>query len=191
MDRIVSVIGSLPSLVSQFDDDFADRLSHFYTTAILIVFSVVVSSKQYVGDPINCWVPAHFSGAHEEYANSFCWIRNTYQVAFTDEIPMKPSDRYQHMIPYYQWVPIILLVQALLFYLPTAIWRSVCGHSGIDVKSLVSGGLTFSSADLSHSRETMLNYMTKLMDRYYTHSKNQINPFCSIKVILNNSILSW
>jgi len=80
----VSVIGSLPSLVAQHDDDVADRLSHLYTTGILVVFSIVVSSKQYVGDPINCWVPAHFSGSHEEYANSFCWIRNTYYVPFTE-----------------------------------------------------------------------------------------------------------
>jgi len=72
------------------------------------------------------------------------------------------------MIPYYQWVPMILLVQALLFYLPIAVWRSVCGHSGLDVASLVSCGLTFSSSDLSHSRETMLNYMTKQMDRFLT-----------------------
>jgi len=168
MDRIVSVIGSLPSLVVQRDDDFADRLSHFYTTAILVVFSVVVSSKQYVGEPINCWVPAHFSGSHEEYANSFCWIRNTYYVPFADEIPSRTPERYQRMIPYYQWVPMILLVQALLFYLPISVWRSVCGHSGLDVGNLVNCGLTFSSADLSHNRETMLNYMTKQLDRSST-----------------------
>jgi len=161
----VSVIGGLPSIVAERDDDVADRLSHFYTPAILVVFAAIVSSKQYVGEPINCWVPAHFSGAHEEYANSFCWIRNTYHVPFTEQIPMKSPERYRSMIPYYQWVPMILLVQALLFYLPVAVWRSACGHSGLDVANLVSCGLTFSSADLSHSRETMLNYMTKQMDR--------------------------
>jgi len=71
-----------------------------------------VSSKQYVGEPITCWVPAHFSSAHEDYANSFCWIRNTYHVPFADQIPARHPDRYRRMIPYYQWVPMILLVQA-------------------------------------------------------------------------------
>ena len=126
------------------------------------MFAAVVSSKQYVGEPIACWVPAHFSGAHEDYANSFCWIRNTYHVPFDERIP---PDRHRRMIPYYQWVPMILLVQALLFCVPAAVWRSFCGHSGLDVASLVSCALTFSGADLSHSRETMLSYMTKEIDR--------------------------
>ena len=34
------------------DTDFVDRISHSYTVLILIVFAIVVSTKQYVGDPI-------------------------------------------------------------------------------------------------------------------------------------------
>ena len=34
------------------DSDLVDRISHSYTVLILIVFAIVVSTKQYVGDPI-------------------------------------------------------------------------------------------------------------------------------------------
>jgi hypothetical protein len=42
------------------DDDWVDRASHIYTVLLLCVFSVIVSSAQYVGEPIHCWTPAQF-----------------------------------------------------------------------------------------------------------------------------------
>lgn len=38
------------------DDDQADKMSCRYSIILLVVFCVVVSTKQYVGDPIDCWV---------------------------------------------------------------------------------------------------------------------------------------
>ena len=123
LDKIVAVIGSLPRLIQHRDDDFSDRLSYWYTTAVLVFFSVIVTSKQFVGDAINCWVPAHFTSNHEEYANNFCWVRNTYYQPFDEFVPPLARDRDRSMVHYYQWVPIILLVQALLFHLPIDLWR--------------------------------------------------------------------
>ena len=51
------------------DDDFIDRLSHHYTTMLLVIFTIIVSTKQYVGDAIQCWCPAQFTDAHVLYAN--------------------------------------------------------------------------------------------------------------------------
>ena len=38
------------------DDSHVDRLSHRYTVAICVLFAIIVSTKQYAGDPIDCWV---------------------------------------------------------------------------------------------------------------------------------------
>jgi hypothetical protein len=34
------------------DDSHIDRLSHRYTVAICLLFSMIVTTKQYAGDPI-------------------------------------------------------------------------------------------------------------------------------------------
>lgn len=65
------------------DDFFADRLHHRYTVAILIAFCVVITAQQYAGEPINCWVPAQFTGSFEQYTNRLCWIQNTVEFCFS------------------------------------------------------------------------------------------------------------
>ena len=37
------------------DDDFIDRLSRRYSVVLLMLFTVVVSTKQYVGDRKSSW----------------------------------------------------------------------------------------------------------------------------------------
>ena len=70
LDKVLGSIGSYSGVVKiRNDDDFADRLSHHYTPIILIIFTIVVSTKQYAGDPIQCWCPAQFTEAHVNYAN--------------------------------------------------------------------------------------------------------------------------
>ena len=166
MDKILGVIGGVPQAASRNDDDFADRLNHRYSTAILVLFAVIVSTKQYVGDPISCWVPAHFTGNHESYANDYCWVRNTYYLDFDEYIPKEHEDDKRHMIPYYQWMPIILLIQALFFHLPIMVWRTLNRKSGIDVNNIVEAGESFQNAEKAANRETMLTYMTSITDRW-------------------------
>ena len=188
MDKIIGVIGGVPQSKSRNDDDWVDRLSHRYSTAVLVIFAIIVSTKQYVGEPINCWVPAHFTGNHEEYTNNYCWIRNTYYLPWEDHIPKEHEYDKRHMIPYYQWIPMILLVQALMFYLPCMVWRTMNNRSGIDVNNIVEAGETFQNAEMAESRDKTLRYMTKQMDRYL-HNAKQPPPGCAgrLKAILTRA----
>jgi hypothetical protein len=61
-------------------DDFVDRLNRKYTVILLLVFITVLSSKQYIGEPMACFCPAHFTGAHVEYTNNICWISRSFYV---------------------------------------------------------------------------------------------------------------
>ena len=85
------------------DDDFVDRLNHRYTTFLFVIFALIVTTRQYVGDPINCWAPAHFTSNYVEYTNKICWVSNTYYIPF-DVINIPQDRKPRKMINYYQWV---------------------------------------------------------------------------------------
>lgn len=167
MDKILGVVGGIPELASRNDDDWADRLSHRYTTSLLMAFAVIVSTKQYVGEPIHCWCPAEFSGDHCKYAESYCWVKNTY---FLGDKPFE-DNKNEHIIKYYQWVPLILLGQALLFYLPIVFWRTSNSKVGVDVDNIVESSETFQFVGNCTKKEKTIASMTTQMDRFLSHEQ--------------------
>lgn len=147
------------------DDDFIDRLNHRYTTVIFGIFAIVVTSKQYSGEPINCWCPAYFTSNYIDYTNKICWVSNTYHVPLTARtLPHQPDPG--QMINYYQWIPIILLFQALLFQLPNTIWQSLNSKAGVDIRSIIDAGSMLQSIDQSQNREKLLEYMIRQITGY-------------------------
>ncbi|KRY47427.1 Innexin unc-9, partial [Trichinella britovi] len=138
------------ALHKQYYDDFTDRLNYYYTTLFLLFMSILVSAKQYVGSPIHCWVPAQFRGGWEEYAESYCFIQNTYFLPFGKDVPSDIIERDYRKIGYYQWVPVVLALQAALFYMPNLIWKMMSYNTGIKLKSLLQYA---SSIPLTSSEE--------------------------------------
>ena len=109
---------------------------------------------------------------------SFCWIRNTYFLPFDADIPTdkRLSDARgrgagrgpPRRLPYYQWVPLILLVQALGFYFPYRAWTRLSRYSGLDLHSLVEAGRSFNVTDMAEIRDKTLMYMAMMTDRCAT-----------------------
>ena len=101
------------------------RLHYIFTVAILLAFGMIISSKQYVGEPIYC--ESH--GISPSYLiNSFCFIHSTFIVqklgqspSWHGHEPNKTNHKYQ---TYYQWVCFVIFIQAILFYIPHWIWKS-------------------------------------------------------------------
>lgn len=116
MDRLFKSVLSVRELKFRMDDDYVDRLSRQQTVILLICFCFIVSTKQFVGQPINCWCPAQFTDSHREYSDAICWVSNTYYLPIEQTIPGEPFDttaKNRRMISYYQWVPLILLFQVI------------------------------------------------------------------------------
>lgn len=164
----IGAIGSVVNfsrLTGNKDDDWIDRLNHLWSVVLLAMFAVVVTSGQFVGDPIHCWVPAHFTGAYTSYSKSICWISNTYYIPMDTSIPANIRSRQEAEITYYQWVPLILLFQALLFKLPNLFWRMCNGYAGVDLDK-ISSLAERTQIGSPEERDKNILYIAKYMDRW-------------------------
>ena len=45
-------------------------------------------------------------------------------------------EKREQVITYYQWIPVILIMQGTLFYLPSLIWRINSGKSGLNINKI-------------------------------------------------------
>ncbi|XP_069976350.1 innexin unc-9 isoform X2 [Penaeus vannamei] len=164
-------------------DDGVDKLNRKYTILILICLSLPLVTKQFAGDPIECFTPTYFTEPQARYVNSYCWTASTYYI-----IPVDVEDREQvtrvHSVTfdeeggstsirgerikvnYYQWAPIILLVEAGLFYIPFAIWNSTAKNSGIKVGRLLKKVSVISQYTPGHPDRDAL--IAEFLDQFNT-----------------------
>lgn len=75
-----------------------DRLNYKYTVIILVIFSIIVSNKQFSSDHIACWVPGHFTRSYEVYSNNICWVSNTYYVATAETLPLDENKKKTRVV---------------------------------------------------------------------------------------------
>lgn len=134
LDSVIAYLAHCQRLPSSSDTDPVDRLNHIYTVTLLVAFSIFVTSKQYVGNPIECFCPSEdFDLAKREYAKTYCWLKNTYRINANEPLPKLLSERKDAEINYYQWVHIVLLVTAGMFKLPHLLWHMFGSAVGIDL----------------------------------------------------------
>ncbi|CAF2384954.1 unnamed protein product [Rotaria sp. Silwood2] len=151
---------------NNYDDLLVDRLHNRYTVAILVCFCIAISSYQYMGDPLECWVPAQFTGAYETFTNRLCYIQNTYHVPKHQSIPQDYNSRRERTLKYYQWINFVLLLQALFFSLPRIIWRSFNDKIGLPLENLVDAANKYESFDSDNDRNKVVRYISYCLQRY-------------------------
>ncbi|XP_008198820.1 innexin shaking-B isoform X1 [Tribolium castaneum] len=112
-------------------DNLVFRLHSNATVILLVTFSIAVTTRQYVGNPIDC---VHTRDIPEEVLNTYCWIHSTYTVI--DAFKKVPGNQASipgvqnsgkspvKQVKYYQWVAFTLFFQAILFYTPRWLWKS-------------------------------------------------------------------
>jgi len=127
-------------------DNEVFRLHYKVSVILFIMFSAMLTAKQYFGDPIDCFV----QGVPAKIVNTYCWVHGTYtmknykmdqvrtftaaeklyldQMGHTGTIhpgvgTADPAKNYKVYHMYYQWVGFILFFQAILFYIPRYFWK--------------------------------------------------------------------
>ncbi|XP_046344503.1 innexin unc-9-like [Haliotis rufescens] len=179
---------SYTKLTSSLDDDWVDRLNHLYTVVLLAVFALFISGGQYVGNPIECWTPAHFTGAFTSYTKSYCWVKNTYYIPMDDTIPIEHHERDSEELTYYQWVPIILLFMAFLFKVPAIVWRMFNSSSGLNLDKIVTMTNNTQVGEPSKREET-IKFIAKYMDRWLeAHRQYSFNVLVRVRQRLSKVV---
>ncbi|XP_055950194.1 innexin inx2-like [Argiope bruennichi] len=125
-------------------DNWAFTLHCKVTAGMLIAFSILVTGKQYFGDPIDC---ISRDDIPTKLLNTFCWIHTTFSLPDAwekkvgDEVPYPGVDKYtpgekRVYHAYYQWVCFFLFLQGIMFYIPKYFWKAMEGGR---IKNLILG----------------------------------------------------
>ncbi|KFM80964.1 Innexin inx2, partial [Stegodyphus mimosarum] len=133
MDKLFGSLKGLLKLQAVTIDNNVFRLHYKVTVPILIAFSLLVTSRQYIGDPISCISKDDFP---TRVLDTYCWIHSTFSVEeawFKEvgkEVPYPGVDKYHKSHTkiyhaYYQWVCFVLFFQAILFYAPRYFWKAM------------------------------------------------------------------
>ncbi|KAM7540100.1 hypothetical protein Aperf_G00000034424 [Anoplocephala perfoliata] len=155
-------------------DDFADRLNLF-TVVLLLLCVLLVSVKQYVFNSISCYIPVSPSGSEfKNYVADYCWVHGTIPLRADEEMPTTPEewdlyDKYRR-ISYYQWVPFMLGLQCIFFYLPHVFWEVICNYraSG-DIFTLLQTAKSANSESRSGRKKEVIRVAEFLEDMLDNH----------------------
>ena len=117
-------------------DNWCFKLFYKITTSVLILSSVLVTARQFFGEPIQCDAGSRTDGIEGSVLNSYCWMYSTWNIPAKYKGACSAGSEYGGIShqewnssrtsivynSYYQWVPLYLVVLAFLFYLPRMFW---------------------------------------------------------------------
>lgn len=115
-------------------DNNVFRLHYKATLIVFVISSLLVTSRQYIGDPIDCIVDGVPGGIMDTY----CWIHSTFSIPSRwvgEEGKVVPHPGISPIADlgdgeevkyhkYYQWVCFVLFLQAAITYIPRYLWKS-------------------------------------------------------------------
>ncbi|VDL95133.1 unnamed protein product [Schistocephalus solidus] len=166
-------------------EDFADRLNLF-TVIIFLISCLFISTKQYVFNSISCYTPVEPSGGtFRDFVSDFCWVHGTIPFRPNEALPTTEAEWNlydQHRrITYYQWVPFMLGLQCILFYLPHILWQTVCtSRAGGDIFTLI-GAATKAAVDDRNTRITKVTSVAEFLeDMIEDHRTSRRGPRAQI-----------
>ncbi|CAK1596461.1 unnamed protein product [Parnassius mnemosyne] len=175
-------------------DNNVFRLHYKITVIMLLMFTLMVTSKQFFGEPIHCMSNANEDN-DKDAINNYCWIYGTYtlksrfvgiegkHMAYAGVGPSKTENDEQIKHTYYQWVCFVLLGQAVMFYIPHYLWKSWEGGRLKDLAENLSCPIA-TNVWTEERRCQLLAYFNDL--NAYTHNMYALHfAFCELLNLLN------
>jgi len=174
MDQLFGNLKAFIKPQSCIIDNHVFRLHYKFSVVILVAFSLMVTARQYFGDPIDC---ISKDDIPNKLLDTYCWIHTTFSLEdawFKQvgvEVPYPGVDKSEPgskkiYHAYYQWVCFVLFFQALFFYVPRYIWKAAEGGK---MKSLIL------KLDTPIMEEGTKKINRGLLVGYLTRNKNSHN----------------
>jgi len=108
------------------------KLHYRTTTSLLFCCTLLVTANDLIGSTISC-VNNNVPG---NVLNTYCWIMSTFSIPSKNKGTQGQDYAHQGVVPetdedgdrvvhaYYQWVPFMLFLQGVMFYIPHYIWKT-------------------------------------------------------------------
>ncbi|VDK30260.1 unnamed protein product [Dibothriocephalus latus] len=187
--------------------DWADRLSFSHSTVILIICTAIVSAKTYILKPLACHVPTVPTGSNfKDYMASYCWVHGTVPIGINETIPEDEAGwdalELERKMAYYQWVPFVLGLQTILFYIPHVIWQNVTfNRLGTDLTAIITKAMDALKTTAPEKREEKIANVAERLElllfahRDYRRGKmaalgRQVSDTCSL-LLASKRLGTW
>ncbi|CAG0881000.1 unnamed protein product [Cyprideis torosa] len=162
-------------------DNLVFKLHYKFTMNVLLGASILVTMTSWIGEPIQC-IHAEGSGDDDQKKQfgkaleSYCWIMSTFTLPHLQDKDVgtevahpgvgphsKEHEKTYHA--YYQWVPFVLFLQGLIFYVPHWIWKIVENKR---LQHIVVGlnNPTLNAEDAKEKVRTLTRYLVNNLGRH-------------------------
>ncbi|UXI21518.1 speckle targeted PIP5K1A-regulated polyA polymerase [Sarcoptes scabiei] len=181
-------------------DDLTFRLHYRFTFSFLLIGSLLLTGEQFFGRPIQC-INVKDGTVPDRVIESYCWIEGTftlpkglmkiigYEVAapgieqyneFVEQAKRERDEIIEHS--YYQWVGIVLFLQALTFYVVHLIWKIWEKNRMANIINDLNKAIIKETAKKT-SRYNLVHYLYRSMGRNRIYAFRY--TFCEILNLFN------
>ncbi|KAF7262566.1 hypothetical protein EG68_00155 [Paragonimus skrjabini miyazakii] len=150
-------------------EDLADRANFQWNVIVLLICMVLVTLRQYFMTPLVCYLPTTVSGVNaDSYITNLCWIEGTFPINLTSGVVPHRMTDWDALKPqqmnYYQWVPLVLGLQAILYYLPRIFWSIFTyNRTGTDLQNLVRTSNSITKEE-GEKRQKMVQHIARTLE---------------------------
>lgn len=124
MFKAIEPIINLVKEVKHFTTSDCYFMLNTKTTSILLLFfSVLLTTMDVLRTSIDCYVDMT-GNARKAIMDNYCWSVGTYICKNQTSWCFNTSEENKIYQRYYQWISLVFIVQAVVFYLPAYLWKS-------------------------------------------------------------------
>lgn len=147
-------------------DDASDSLSCLISAFLFIIASILTSAKTYVGSAMECWVPQTYSSEWGEFAENYCFLKDTYWYPSHEVMKNIPDyHKEQHRLSYYQWSSMYMAMAGIAFMIPKFLWKMSQSYTDMQLMYFCDTANTIRT-DTAEKRQDKVKEMASFM-----HSK--------------------